>query len=89
MLRADAEHEPPVITPRVWPEKDGQVSEGILHRVDKGPSQSPTARTPGHPIGAVAGTQQSPWMGPPQTQSQTAPARNSLEPQQDTPVGTG
>lgn len=88
MLRAGAEHKPPVITLRVWTEREGQVSEDVLRRVDKGPGQSPTAETPGHPADAVAGTPQSPRMGPLRTGSQTAPAGSTPESQQDTPVGT-
>lgn len=88
MLRAGAEHMPPVITPRAWPEREGQVSGDVLRRVDKGPGQSPTAGTPVHPADAVAGTRQSPGMGPLRTGSQTALAGSTLESQQDTPVGT-
>lgn len=88
MLRAGPEHKSSVITPRVWPEKEGLVSEGVLRRVDKSPDQPPTAGTPGHPVGAVGGTPRSPRMGPPQTQSQTAPGGSNGEPQQDTPVET-
>lgn len=87
ILRAGAEHRPPAVTPRVWPEREGQVSGDVLHRVDKGPGQSPTAGTPVHPADAVAGTQQSPRTGPLQTGSQTAPTGSTLESQQDTPRG--